>query len=179
MIDILKKKSIYAYLIISLIIVLNAFSIFLFVEDQEDSGKTINITGKQRMIIQRTALLSNNYFYNLNKKDTKKNILRYLEESKLNQEYIKKIHNQIADSILYDPGYQFDNLLKQYNNNIIKFLNNPTDKLLKIINYTNESLLYTSDTLTTLLAKDNDRRTTIIIYLLIVTTIMILFIIFI
>jgi len=178
LIDILKKKSIYAYLIISLIVILNSFSIFLFLQEQENSGKTINIAGKQRMIIQRIALLSNNYFYNLNKQDTKKKIQQYLEESKLNQEYLKNLNNQIADNILYGPGYQFDNILKQYNTNVIKFLNNPTDKLLKIINYTNESLLSTSDALTTLLATDNDKRIRNTIYLLIISTIVILFIIY-
>jgi len=170
-IDLLKKKSIFAYLTISLLIIIGAFTITVFIQDQRNSGNTINISGKQRMIVERLALLSNNYFYDSKKKEIKKKILLLLNELQENQNYIKNLNNSIANNILYDPGYQYDNLLNQYSNNVEKFIQKPTYKLLKIINYTDESILNITNTLVTLLAHENDKKITIVIDLIIILTV--------
>lgn len=178
MIDILKKKSLFAYLTISVSIIIGFFIVMLFINEQKNSGLTISISGKQPVIVERLALLCNNYFYDSQKEETKKKILLLLEELQKNQNYIKDLKNPVAENILYDPGYQYDNLLRQYDENIKKFIQKPTYKLLKIINYTNESLLNTSNTLVTLLAHENDNKILLVIYLFVATTIFILIVLY-
>lgn len=178
MIDALKKKSRYAYLIISLLIIVGSSIIIYFIDSQSNAGSTINISGKQRMIIERLALLSNNYFYESNKETIEKKIHLLIQELDKNQNYIKALNSPIADSILYDPGYQYDNLLTQYKDNVKKFIETPTPKRLKIINYTNESLLNVTNTLVTLLAHENDSKIILVINLFLATTLFLLFIIY-
>lgn len=152
------------------------FTIVFFIQQQKNSGHTINVAGKQRMLIQKIALLSHNYFDDLNNKEIKEKIIGSLEELKQNQNYIKNLKSQIATNILYDPLYQYDNHFNQYSTNVVKFSNEPTHELLKIIDYTNESLLTTINTLTTLLANENDKKTENIIYLILLSTIAVLII---
>lgn len=128
------------------------------------------------MLIQRVALLSNNYFDQQDKLQIKDKIFISLEEMKRNQNFIKNLRNPTVENILYDPLYQYDNLLNQYIANIIKFSNEPTHKLIKIINYTNESLLTTIDTLATLLANENDKKIQNIVYIILFLTVVLLII---
>lgn len=178
MVDSLKKKARYTYITTALIIILGTLFIFLLLLKEKNAGTIINIAGKQRTIIQRLALLSNNYFYDLNKNETKKKLLQQIEELKLNQKYLKALNSNIVNNILYGYGYQYDNLLNQYTNIIENFLNKPTNKLLKIINYTDEALLTTADTLVILLAKENDKNIDTLVYLLITIPALILLIIY-
>ncbi|HEY9202723.1 MAG TPA: PAS domain S-box protein [Sulfurimonas sp.] len=178
MVDLLKKKSLFAYLIITLIITADMFLILFFIQQQKNSGHTINLAGKQRMLIQRVALLSNNYFDQPDKNEIKDKIFLSLQDIKRNQNFITNLKNSTVENLLYDPLYQYDNLLNQYIENIIKFLNEPNHKLIKIINFTNESLLSISDTLVTLLANENDKKIQNIIYLVIFSTIAVLIILF-
>ena len=175
MTDILKNKSLFAYVTISFLIIFSAAVTVFFIQGEQKSGNTIYIAGKQSMIVQRVALLSNNLFYEVEKKGIKKKIQNYLKELKQNQSYIKSLNNSIANNLFYDSGYQYDNLLKQYMSNIEKFIQNPTSRLLKIINFTNESLLTTTTTLVTLLADERDRQIQSLIYILIATTTFLLF----
>ncbi len=176
MVESVKKKAKYIYVSTALIIVLSALSIFLLVIEEKNASTLVNIAGKQRTIIQRLALLSNNYFDDLNKDETKKKILQQIQELKRNQQYLETVDNKIVNNILYGYGYQYDNLLKQYINIVENFLNKPTEKLLNIINYTNEALLTTADTLTILLVKENDNKIDTITYLLIASIVFILLI---
>ncbi len=174
----LKSKSRYAYLVISLLIILGSSVIILFMKSQSNAGSTINISGKQRMIIERLALLSNNYYYESKKESIKKKIILLLQDLQKNQDYIKALESPIADSILYGSGYQYDTLLTQYEDNVKKFINTPNPKLLKIINYTNESLLNVTNTLVTLLAHENDSKIQLVINLFIATTLFLLLVIY-
>ena len=166
----LKKKSIFAYLAISLLIILFSLILMVFIQAEMSASTTINISGKQRMITQRLALLSNNYFYESKKEVTKKKIILLLEEFQKNHNYIKNLNNPVANNILYESGYHYDKLLQNYSTNVEVFIEKPTYKLLKIINYTNESLLNTTHTLVTLLAYQNDIQIQQLIYLLILMT---------
>ena len=174
MIEQLRKKSLFAYLTITLLIIIGSSIVILFIKGETNASSTINIAGKQRMITERLALLSNNYFDTLHKKEIKEKIILLLKDYKQNHEYIKNLNSSIAKNILYDAAYQYDNLFNQYVANIEKFIEKPTYKLLKIINYTNESILNTTNTLVTLLADENDRQIVVVIYIFIVILIFIL-----
>lgn len=167
----LRKKSVISYIIISILVLVYGITITLLTQNQENSGETIRIAGKQGVITERIALLSNNYFYASQKTTIKIKIYTLLKELEKNHNYIIDLKNPTADHILYNIGYQYDNILKQYQSNITKFIENPTHQLLKIINYTNESLLITADTLTTLLANEKDNQNKNLIIIIIVTTV--------
>lgn len=156
------------------IVIVGVFIILFFIKDQQNAGESINIAGKQRALVQRIALLSNNYFDNPHKKDIYEKIQLSVKELRNNHHYIQNIQSPTAEYILYDPVYQYDNLLSQYESNVLKFLNEPTEKLLKIINFTNESLLTTADTFATLLANDNDKKIKQVIWLIITLTLFLL-----
>lgn len=153
---------------IALLIITELIIIAFMIQKQIDSGKIINIAGKQRMLSQRIALLSNNYLAQLQKLEIKEKIQSTVEHFKQNHQYIKNIKSNSVNTVFYDPRYQYDNLFEQYNDNVLKFVNNPTEQSLKIINFTNESLLTTADILVTLLARENDSNTDNIIYFLII-----------
>lgn len=171
LVDSLKKKSLISYLIISILVLVYGIVLALLTQNQENSGETIRIAGKQGVITERVALLSNTYFYTSEKTEIKIQIYTLLEELENNHNYIIGLENPIADRILYDISYQYDNTLKQYQSNITRFIENPTQQLLKIINYTNESLLNTSDTLATLLANEKDNQNKNLITIIIFTTV--------
>ncbi len=173
-VNLLEQKSKLSYSIIAALIILNSMALSLFMQTQIDSGKTINSTAKQGVLVQRIALVSNNYFDNLHKQELSEELQVLLEELKKNHSYLNALNNPIIKNVMYDASYQYDNLLENYENNVLKFLKTPTAKLLKIINYTNESLLITANTLVTLVADESDKKTEFISYFLLFSTMLIL-----
>ncbi|MFT5659715.1 MAG: diguanylate cyclase (GGDEF)-like protein/PAS domain S-box-containing protein [Sulfurimonas sp.] len=147
MVDGLKQKTHYSYLFIFIVFTLMLLTTVFLIYSEKSTAHNINIAGKQRMISQRIALLCNNYYDNPSNERIKFQIEEQLITFNFNHDVITNIGNKKLDEILYSSRYQYDNSLHIYESNVLKFLSNKSLEKLKIINYTNESLLRTADTL--------------------------------
>ncbi|NOR58471.1 MAG: PAS domain S-box protein [Sulfurimonas sp.] len=112
------QRYIPAVLLVAFFIIIANLLTKSVINSNEEYGKIINVSGKQRMLSQRLVILGTNYMAQQNK-STKSELQDAINEISSSHKYLlTKVFTQELDSIYYDKG-----LNKELENYILNFKN--------------------------------------------------------
>lgn len=131
----LDTKIIYSIVFLTL----TAWALFAFktmvtlIEEQENYAKIINLSGKQRMLSQKTTLFAKRY-YDSNKPFIKDHLKELIKVMKKEHEYISKnLPSKETRAIYFNSSYNLDKKVKLYLSMLEDFLKTKDKTLLKDI----------------------------------------------
>lgn len=180
MVQQLKRNSIAAFVMISLILIGNLLIIGVLVNAQKKMSSIVNTAGKQRMYSQRISSLAQQYYYD-NDKSAEGEIRNILQEMRQNHNFVTRMHSPQIDAVLYGPEYDYERKFGRFIATAEHFLETRDPALLAGVKQRGENVLEAADRIVSLIEAqyDEDIRTLIaVVAVLLIVSLMILYLMY-
>jgi diguanylate cyclase (GGDEF)-like protein/PAS domain S-box-containing protein len=151
----LKQKSVIAYGFIAIMLITAFAFTWVLVDSRKDIAHTIDITSKQRMLIERVLAYSLKYEQSHDHIHQKKlaSILHELENNFL---LIKEIKSPQVQQILEGGAYDYSRHFKNFTLSVDRMIDMPTRQQSNLILYSSENLLTTSEAIVAVFVREFD-----------------------
>ena len=156
----LKKVYIIVFLTLAFWTIFAYCTMNQLIKSQEVYAKLINISGKQRMLSQKTTLISKRYFES-NDIELKEHLRSLIELMKKDHNYlIAHIPSNKIQKVYYSKNHQLDNRVNEYFKLLDNFYKNKDIDTLKAIENYSFKLLFELDYAVNLFEQESNEKTT-------------------
>ena len=139
------------------------FTMTKLIHSQEIYAKIINLSGKQRMLSQKTTLIAKRYFEEEDE-SLKIHLKELIDIMKADHTYIiKNLPSKIIKDIYYKEPLKLNEKVLDYIYLLNTFYNKPTKELLNILEKSSFSLLPNLEKSVNLFEKESEEKTRILL----------------